>query len=88
MAEKAQSSNNTNDDASPIFLDKNRVACIGSLEQKTDKWQGGFAVGSGAIIAIPENCNSVLKVIPPCAEDADRYIEKGLKDGGVIISSL
>lgn len=85
--EKEQGSN-ADDDASPIFLDKNRVTCIGSLEQKTDKWQGGFAVDSGAIIAIPENCNSVLKVLPPCAEDADRYIEEGIKDGGVIISSL
>jgi hypothetical protein len=86
--EKEQSNNNDDDDVSPIFLDKNRVTCIGSLEQKTDKWQGGFAVDSGAIIAIPENCNSVLKVLPPCAEDADRYIEEGTKDGGVIISTL
>ena len=86
--EKEQGSNADDDDASPIFLDKNRVTCFGSLEQKTDKWQGGFAVDSGPIIAIPENCNSVLKVLPPCAEDADRYIEEGIKDGGVIISSL
>ncbi|KAK1747043.1 hypothetical protein QTG54_002387 [Skeletonema marinoi] len=71
-----------------IFLDKNRVSCIGSLEQKTDKYQGGFAVKSGEIIAIPENCNSVLKVLPPCLDDADTCIEEGLADGGVEISTL
>ena len=70
------------------FLDKNRVSCIGSLEQKTDKWQGGFAVKSGEIIAIPENCNSVLKVLPPTLQDADRFIVEGLADGGVVISTL
>eukprot|EP00986_Skeletonema_menzelii_P009404 scaffold4266_cov139-Skeletonema_menzelii.AAC.28 len=71
-----------------IFLDKSRVSCIGSLEKKTDKWQGGFAVESGEIIAIPENCNSVLKVLPPCVEDADKCISEGLVDGGVVISTL
>jgi hypothetical protein len=71
-----------------IFLNKNRVSCIGTLEQKTDKWQGGFAVKSGEIIAIPENCNTVLKVLPPSPEVADEYIEAGLVDGGVVISKL
>ncbi len=70
-----------------IFLDKNRVSCIGTLEQKTDKWQGGFAVKSGEIIAIPENCNSVLKVLPPCPEVADECINNEV-DGGVVISKL
>lgn len=71
-----------------IFLDKNRVSCIGSLEQKTDKWQGGFAVKSGEIVAIPENCNSVLKVLPPTPQNADKFIVEGLADGGVVISTL
>ena len=76
------------DEGNDIFVDKSRVSCIGSLEKKTDKWQGGFAVKCGEIIAIPENCNSVLKVIPPCPEDADKFIAEGLNDGGVVISTL
>ena len=71
-----------------IFLEKNRVCCIGTLEQKTDKWQGGFSVSSGEILAIPENCNSVLKVLPPLLEVADKCLEEGLVDGGVVISTL
>eukprot|EP00985_Skeletonema_marinoi_P011842 scaffold5624_cov73-Skeletonema_marinoi.AAC.1 len=31
------------------------------------------------------NCNSVLKVLPPCLDDADTCIEEGLADGGVEI---
>ena len=76
------------EEAKSKFLDKKRVSCIGSLEQKTDKWQGGAALQSGEIIAIPENCNSVLKVLPPRPEDADRCIEDGMIDGGVVISTL
>ena len=55
------------------FLGKDRVTCIGDLPETKDKWQGGFAVRSGAIYGIPENCNRVLKVLPPfpgCAGDA------------------
>jgi hypothetical protein len=53
------------------FLGKERVSCIGDLPDTKDKWQGGFAVGSGAIYGIPENCNQILKVLPPLASNAD-----------------
>ncbi|KAL7468130.1 hypothetical protein ACHAXS_008361 [Conticribra weissflogii] len=50
------------------FLDPERVTCIGNLPKMKDKWQGGFAVRSGAIYGIPENCNKILKVLPPRAD--------------------
>mmetsp|Transcript_24988 Transcript_24988/g.53066 ORF Transcript_24988/g.53066 Transcript_24988/m.53066 type:complete len:616 (+) Transcript_24988:131-1978(+) len=50
------------------FLDPGRVTCVGNLPKMKNKWQGGFAARSGAIYGIPENCNRVLKVLPPIAE--------------------